>query len=174
MGQKLKYFDLFGNNIYGLPCRNISLFQLHKSLFHVRLLERVFIKKTYDDTMINTLWNIRFPLKCSLFVIVKPYISEQECINLRRMVSMNVLPDAYLTLTVRRPSYSGLTRSISWLLMPWLLTSPGHQQPWYWIYRICRSFSYLRKDFKYLCQTNVEKWHKMQMYVYVPCKQFSM
>ena len=25
-------------------------------------------------------------------------------------------------------------RSISWLLMPWLLTSPGHQQPWYWLY----------------------------------------
>ena len=47
--------------------------------------------------------------------------------------------------------YLGLTRSISWLLMPWLLTSPRHQQPWYWIYRICRSFSYLRKDSKYLC-----------------------
>ena len=47
------------------------------------------------------------------------------------------------------PSYLGLTRSISWLLMPWLLTSPGYQQPWYWLYRMCRSFSYLRKDFKY-------------------------
>ena len=36
-----------------------------------------------------------------------------------------------LTLNVRGPSYLGLTRSISWLLMPWLLTSPGHQQPRY-------------------------------------------
>ena len=35
------------------------------------------------------------------------------------------------TLNVRGPSYLGLTRSISWLLMPWLLTSPGHQQPRY-------------------------------------------
>ena len=52
-----------------------------------------------------------------------------------------------LTLNVRGPSYLGLTRSISWLLMPWLLTSPGHQQPWYWLYRICRFLSYLRKDF---------------------------
>ena len=34
-----------------------------------------------------------------------------------------------LTLNERGPSYFGLTRSISWLLMPWLLTSPGHQQP---------------------------------------------
>ena len=41
-----------------------------------------------------------------------------------------------LTLNVRGPSYLGLTRSISWLLMSWLLTSPGHQQPWYWLCRI--------------------------------------
>ena len=52
-----------------------------------------------------------------------------------------------LTLNVRGPSYLGLTMSISWLLMPWLLTSPGHPQPWYWLCRICRPWSYLRKDF---------------------------
>ena len=75
-----------------------------------------------------------------------------------------------LTLNVRGPSYLGLTRSMSWLLMPWLLTSPGHQQPWYWLYRICRSFSYLRKC---LCQINVEEWHKMQIYVYAPSEKFS-
>ena len=79
-----------------------------------------------------------------------------------------------LTLNVRgRPSYLGLTRSISWLLMPWLLTSPGHQQPWYWLCRICKPWSYLRKDFKYPCHINVESWHKMQIYVYVPSEKFS-
>ena len=62
---------------------------------------------------------------------------------------------------VRGSSYLSLTRSISWLLIPWLLTSPGHQQPCYWLCRICRSRSYLRKDFKYLCHINVELWHKM-------------
>ena len=66
-----------------------------------------------------------------------------------------------LTLNVRGPSYLSLTRSISWLLMPWLLTSPGHQQPWYWLCRIGRFLSYLRKDFSYLRRINVEKWHKM-------------
>ena len=76
--------------------------------------------------------------------------------------------EIFSTLTAQAPSYLGLTRSISWLLMPRLLTSPGHQQPWYWLYRICsRSFSYWRKCFKYLCQINVEEWHKMQIYVYV-------
>ena len=73
-----------------------------------------------------------------------------------------------LTLNVRGPSYLGLTRSISCLLMPWLLTSPGHQQPWYWLHRICRSFSHLRTCFMYLCQIHVEEWHKMQIYIYVP------
>ena len=66
-----------------------------------------------------------------------------------------------LTLNVRGPSYLGLTRSISWLLMPWLLTSSGHQQQWYWLCRIGRFLSYLRKDLNYLCRINVEKWHKM-------------
>ena len=66
-----------------------------------------------------------------------------------------------LTLNVRGPSYLGLTRSILWLLMPWLLTSPGHQQPWYWLCRIGMFLSYLRKDFNYLRCINVAKWHKM-------------
>ena len=66
-----------------------------------------------------------------------------------------------LTLNVRGPSYLGLTRSISWLPMPWLLTSPGHQQPWNWLCRIGRFLSYFRKDFNYLRRINVEKWNKM-------------
>ena len=65
-----------------------------------------------------------------------------------------------LTLNVRGPSYLGLTSSIPWLLMPWLLTSPGHH-PWYWLCRIGRFLSHLRKDFNYLRRINVEKWHKM-------------
>ena len=66
-----------------------------------------------------------------------------------------------LTLNVLGPNYLGLTRSISWLLMPWLLASPGHQQPWYWLHRIIRSLSFLRKEFNYLCHVNMEQWHKI-------------
>ena len=61
-----------------------------------------------------------------------------------------------LTLNARVPSYLGWTRSISWLLMPWLLTSPGHRQPWYWLCRVGRFLWYLRKDFNYLRRINVE------------------
>ena len=67
----------------------------------------------------------------------------------------------HLTLYVRGPSYLGLTRSISWLLMPWLLASPGQQQPWYWLCRIGSSLSYSRRNFNYLCLISVEEWHKM-------------
>ena len=33
--------------------------------------------------------------------------------------------------------------------MHWLLSSPWHQQLWYWLCRIGRPFSYLGKDFSY-------------------------
>ena len=79
-----------------------------------------------------------------------------------------------LTLDVRGPSYLLDSRSISWLLMPWLLASPGHQHPWYWPCRIGRSVPYLRKDFKYLCHINVEEWHKMWIFVYVPSEKFKI
>ena len=66
-----------------------------------------------------------------------------------------------LTLNVRWPSYLGLTRSISWLLMSWLLVSPGHQQPWYWLCRMGRSLSFLMKDFNHLCHINMEERQNM-------------
>ena len=78
-----------------------------------------------------------------------------------------------LTLNVRGSSYLGLTRSISWLLMTWLLASPGHQHPWYWPCRIGKFLSYLNNDFNNLCHVNVEEWHKIQIYVFVLSERFS-
>ena len=63
-------------------------------------------------------------------------------------------------------SYS-LTWSISWLLMPWLLSMPRHQQPWYCLCRIGTSLSYIRKDFNYLCHIIMEEWHKIWINVFV-------
>ena len=31
-----------------------------------------------------------------------------------------------------------LTRSILWLLISWLLASPGHQQKWYWLHELLK------------------------------------
>ena len=50
-----------------------------------------------------------------------------------------------LTLLVLRPEYSGRTRSIPWLPMPWLLVSPNHQWSCYWLSGINRSLLSTRK-----------------------------
>ena len=42
--------------------------------------------------------------------------------------------------------YSGKTRSILWVLMPWLLPLPAHQQPCNWLWRINGCLSCMRKD----------------------------
>ena len=87
------------------------------------------------------------------------YVCWMESIKISS--SWNIWYVEILILNVRGPSYLGLTSPISLLLMSWLLTLPGHQQQWYWLCRICRSRSYLRKDFKYMCHINVGWWHKM-------------
>ena len=66
-----------------------------------------------------------------------------------------------LTFNVGGPSYLSLIRSISWLLMPWHLASPGHQQPWYWLCKIGKSWTYTRKDFNYLWHVSMEEQHKV-------------
>ena len=47
-------------------------------------------------------------------------------------------------------------KSISCLLMPWLLASPGHQQPWYWWCGHDGSVSSLRTNFSYTYLLYVE------------------
>ena len=54
------------------------------------------------------------------------------------------------TLLVLKPEYTVRIGSIPWLLMPWLLVSPGHQQPSHWLCRINKSSSSIRKDFNNL------------------------
>ena len=39
-----------------------------------------------------------------------------------------------LAFNERGPSYLGLTGLLSWLLVSWLLASPGHRQPWCWLF----------------------------------------
>ena len=52
----------------------------------------------------------------------------------------------YLMLLITE--YSRITRSMPWLLMPWLLVLSGHQQPWHWINRMQACLASLRNDFK--------------------------
>ena len=86
---------------------------------------------------------------------------------------------SWLTFSVRGPSYVGLIWSISWLLMCWLLASAGHQQPLYWLSEISKSWSFMRKDFHYLCHdthVDVEEWHESEkrVIVFVSCEKCIM
>ena len=83
------------------------------------------------------------------------WLIDKQCFDDSIKRKNNGREEVDLTLNVRGPSYLGLTMSLSWLLMPWLLTSPGHQHPCYWLCRICKSYSYVRKDSNYLCHINV-------------------
>ena len=65
---------------------------------------------------------------------------------------------AELTLNMQGLSYPSLTRSVSWLLMSWLFVSPGHQHLWYWLCRIDKFLSSIRKDFNYLSYISTEEW----------------
>ena len=51
--------------------------------------------------------------------------------------------------------------------MPWLLQSPGHQQPWHWLYKINWALSSKKKGHQYLRHLSVDKWEKMQLYIFV-------
>ena len=99
--------------------------------------------------MNSILWN------CWSYLLIKWQINDKLLFCVNTVELSNAMQSNLLTLNVWGSSYLGLSRSISWLLMPWLLTSPTHQQPWYWLHRICRSLSYLRKNFKYLCHISM-------------------
>ena len=60
-----------------------------------------------------------------------------------------------LALLVLKLKQSNIHWSIPWLLMPWLLVAPGHQQQWYWLWRITRSLSFMRKYSNYPCHPSV-------------------
>ena len=64
------------------------------------------------------------------------------------------------------PENFGIPKSIPWLLMPWLLASPSHQQPWCWLCAICIFLSSMRIHYNTIWHVSVEKWNKMQIYFY--------
>ena len=63
------------------------------------------------------------------------------------------------------------TWSIPWLLMPWLLMSLGHQQPWYWLCKTetwGRSLSPMWKDFNYsTCIISAYRNYRKCKYTYI-------
>ena len=59
-------------------------------------------------------------------------------------------------------SYLSLTMPIPSLLMPWRCKDPGHQQPWYWLYKLGMSLSYISTGVNWgcidRCQCLLPRW----------------
>ena len=64
------------------------------------------------------------------------------------------------TLLIMRPKSSEITYSIPWLLIPWLLEAPGHQQPQHWQHIMSESWLFMRNGFYNLCHFQSQKWQK--------------
>ena len=83
------------------------------------------------------------------------------CKHWLRLWQVIVVMKPKLTLRVLKP---GITRSMPWLLMPWLNVFLGYQQSWFGLFRVNRWLCLTKKNFTYLCHLNVKIWSKIQMH----------
>ena len=80
-----------------------------------------------------------------------------------------------LTLPMWGLEYSRETRSIPCLLVPWLLASPAHQQPWYWLCEMGIFLSFLMLNFVHLQLFSAEEWYdEMQLHISIYWKKISI
>ena len=59
-------------------------------------------------------------------------------------------------------------KSITWLLMLWWCNEPGHQQPWYWLYK--KNMSMIKHFFGLRHLKNLEKWYQRIAFTFFPKK----
>ena len=81
-----------------------------------------------------------------------------------RQVSMYMAQ--YFNLSVVETGIIREIKSIPWLLMLRLLSSPGHQQLWYWLCMISVSLSFMRTGFNYMPHLNVDEWNVNTMFLF--------
>ena len=146
-----------------LPCAIPYIMSTDTDIIYLHIKSKtsaLILQTTFMNYFLYTNW-------CTLSEISLKFVpkgSVQLTINqhwFRKWLGVERQEAIILTLNVQGASYLGLTRSISWLLMPWLLASPGHQHPWYWLCKISKYWSYTWQDFNYLWHVSVEEWHKM-------------
>ena len=89
-----------------------------------------------------------------------PLILAERC-QVYRKVLTSPAHVRSVTLLAQMREHCKRTRSIPFLLMPWLLASPGHQRQWYWLYRINGVLSSFIKAM-YLRHLDAEIWEKRE------------
>ena len=76
----------------------------------------------------------------------------------------SALTHVTLIIMLLRPEYSRQTISVLLLLMPLLLASPGHQQPWYRIWHIAKSLVFYEQWFRLPAPSQFRK-HRKCIYI---------
>ena len=116
----------------------------------------VYNGNSYTGETVSLYWNRELECSCPFWEWMLATSRNDKKCKYINMFCQQISVHFGLTLNMQGPRSLNLAWSVSWLLMPWLLTLPGHQQQWYWLCRVCRHWSYLWKDFKYLCHISVE------------------
>ena len=124
----LKLFLSFIRRLYTSGSKMPAKFESNWNILNTNL-------SPLRDLMIHLLYNIVTRSWSSLFwnrnvcisiQIALLYFSTIYCDSERQEKAQALVTGCYDLFNVQGSSYLGITRSISWLLMPWLLASPGH------------------------------------------------
>ena len=81
--------------------------------------------------VINGIWYF-VPTSIQVFIILISSLSKWQ----RSVFSF----DKKVNILLLKSEHSGIIRTMPWLLMPRLITSPSHQQPWYWVWSATKNY----------------------------------
>ena len=115
-------------------------------------------------------WHITFTIMLNIWTFLQKCLWYHLNIKMYMIIIFKIalFPETKeLTVLVPREEYSWRMRSMPWLLMPWLLVSSGHQQPWHQPRRINGFLFSTWKDLNYLHYFSVEQWKLMWIHFYV-------
>ena len=116
-------------------CFQLMLLQFSAVFF--QFFSRLCVFQQPKNKLLQIFWSQWYIFTCALFDFLQIYTK----------IDIKVIVITWWALSLRATKFSAWwTRSIPWLLMTWLLTSPGHQQPWYWRCKIHRLLSSMRKS----------------------------
>ena len=156
------------NLIYLIKCRSImchisirtfiyifcfQLMLLQFSAVFFQFFSRLCVFQQPKNKLLHIFWSQWYIFTCALFDFLQIYTK----------IYIKVIVITWWALSLRATKFlAWWTRSIPWLLMTWLLTSPGHQQPWYWLCKIHKLLVFRRNNFNNLHHFTVEERYKIQ------------
>ena len=106
--------------------------------------------------------------------VLKLNITAADDLAIKRAIASAYLPNEHKNKAKFNPSGAECwilqeTRPILWLLMPWLLVSPGHQPSWYWLCTTCNA-CVLWEWISTTCATSMLRNHRNAQIFYFSLK----